>query len=68
MEAQDWGSVEGVAGATKHVLDLVTGEIVGADIVEFNPRFDVNGVTAIAAAKFVRELASRATANRKGMS
>ncbi|MFO1241072.1 MAG: agmatinase [Sphingomonadaceae bacterium] len=51
-----------------NVLDRVTGEIVGADIVEFNPRFDVNGVTAIAAAKFVRELASRATANRKGMS
>ncbi|WP_219892737.1 agmatinase [Aquisediminimonas profunda] len=50
-----------------NVLDRVTGEIVAADIVELNPRFDVNGVTAIVAAKFVREVASRATASRKGM-
>lgn len=47
------------------VLDRITGEIVGADIVELNPRFDINGVTAIVAAKLVREIASRATANRK---
>ena len=47
------------------VLDRATGEIVGADIVELNPRFDVNGVTAIVAAKLVREIAARATANRK---
>ena len=50
------------------ILDRVTGEIVAADIVELNPRFDANGVTAIMAAKFVREVASRATAHRKGMS
>ena len=50
------------------ILDRVTGEIVAADIVELNPRFDVNGVTAILAAKFVREVASRATAHRKGKS
>lgn len=47
------------------VLDRISGEIVGADIVEFNPRFDINGVTAIVAAKLVREISSRATANRK---
>lgn len=47
------------------VLDRVTGEIVGVDIVELNPRFDINGVTAIVAAKLAREIASRATANRK---
>jgi agmatinase len=50
---------------TLSVLDRVTGEIVGADIVELNPRFDINGVTAIVAAKLVREVASRAAANRK---
>lgn len=50
------------------VLDRVTGNIVGADIVELNPRFDINGVTAIVAAKLVREIAARATANRKGKS
>lgn len=50
------------------VLDRIGGEIVGADIVEFNPRFDINGITAITAAKMVREIASRAVANRKGKS
>lgn len=47
------------------VLDRATGPIVGADIVELNPRFDVNGVTAILAAKLVREIASRAATNRE---
>jgi arginase len=47
------------------VLDRVTGPIVGADIVELNPRFDVNGVTAILAAKLIREIASRAASNRE---
>lgn len=47
------------------VLDRVTGPIVGADIVELNPRFDANSVTAILAAKLVREIASRATSNRE---
>lgn len=44
------------------VLDCITGPIIGADIVELNPRFDLNHVTAITAAKFVREIAARATA------
>jgi arginase len=35
-----------------------TAKIVGADIVELNPARDRNGVTAILAAKLVRELAS----------
>jgi arginase len=43
------------------VLDRVRGTIVGADIVEFNPARDIGGVTAILAAKLVREIASRAT-------
>lgn len=33
-------------------------QIVGADIVELNPHKDVNGVTAILAAKLVRELSA----------
>lgn len=36
-----------------------TAPIIGADIVELNPDRDVNGVTAILAAKLVRELAAR---------
>lgn len=40
------------------VLDRQTAHIVGVDIVELNPRRDVGGVTAILAAKLVRECAA----------
>jgi arginase len=40
------------------VLARQNARIVGADIVELNPARDVNGVTAILAAKLVRELAA----------
>jgi agmatinase len=40
-----------------------TARIVGADIVELNPHRDIGGVTAIVAAKLVRELAARITLN-----
>ncbi len=50
----------------REVLDCIakqTAPIVGADIVELNPARDINGVTAILAAKLVREIAARATIN-----
>lgn len=37
----------------------VGGEIVGADVVEYNPSRDVSDLTAMVAAKLVRELAGR---------
>lgn len=40
------------------VLHRVTGPIVGADVVEYNPTRDINGMTAVVAAKFVKELAA----------
>lgn len=40
------------------VLRRVKAPIIGADIVELNPDRDVNGVTAILAAKLVREIAA----------
>lgn len=40
------------------VLHGIEGPIVGADIVEYNPTRDVNGMTAVVAAKFVKELAA----------
>lgn len=43
-----------------------TARIVGADIVELNPARDLNGLTAILAAKLVRELAARITINHGG--
>jgi agmatinase len=44
----------------RQVIDLIQGidqPIVGADIVEYNPRRDVAGMTATVAAKLVREIA-----------
>lgn len=50
----------------REVLDCIakqTAPIVGADIVELNPKRDINGITAILAAKLVREIAARIVAN-----
>jgi agmatinase len=47
---------------TRDVLALVQemkGHLVGADVVEYNPRQDLGGVTAIVAAKLVKEIAGR---------
>jgi arginase len=40
-------------------IQSISARIVGADIVELNPRRDVNGVTAMAAAKILKEIASK---------
>jgi agmatinase len=48
--------------SVREVLSLVQnagGTLVGADIVEYNPRADVSGVTATVAAKLVKEVADR---------
>ncbi|HUR22109.1 MAG TPA: agmatinase [Vicinamibacterales bacterium] len=39
-----------------NVLFALNGPIVGADIVEYNPAQDLGGMTAVVAAKFVKEL------------
>ncbi len=46
------------------VLRRQTAVVVGADIVEYNPRFDQHARTAILAAKLVRELAALIVRNR----
>ena len=38
------------------LLHAIEGEIVGADLVEYNPVRDFNGVTAIVAAKILKEI------------
>lgn len=40
------------------VLHRIEGPVVGADVVEYNPTRDINGMTAVVAAKFVKELAA----------
>ena len=42
------------------VLHRVGRPIVGADLVEYNPERDINGMTAVVAAKLVKELAALA--------
>lgn len=45
------------------VLDRVDCPLVGADIVEYNPARDLNGVTAVLAAKLVKEIAALCARN-----
>ncbi|CAH9148223.1 unnamed protein product [Cuscuta epithymum] len=43
-----------------NILHNLQGDIVGADVVEFNPQRDtVDGMTAMVAAKLVRDLAAK---------
>lgn len=51
----------------REVLDLVAalpGPVIGADVVEYLPQRDVDGLTQVVAAKLVRELAGRLLADR----
>ena len=40
------------------VLRRIRSPIIGADVVEYNPSRDINGVTAVVAAKLVKEIAA----------
>lgn len=42
-----------------HIIQNLDARIVGADIVEFNPDRDVAGITAMAAAKLLKEILAR---------
>lgn len=48
--------------STRQVLDVLArigAPVVGADVVEFNPRMDPSGMTAMVCAKLVKELAGK---------
>jgi agmatinase len=48
--------------STREVISLINrfeGQLVGADIVELNPHRDPYGMTAMVAAKFVKEIGAR---------
>ncbi len=54
--------------STRQALDViqsVRAPIVGADIVEFNPRADVQGVTAMVCAKILKEIAGQMLENAR---
>ena len=42
-----------------NIIHHIDVPLVGADIVEFNPARDINGVTAMVAAKFLREILAK---------
>ena len=46
-------------------LHAIDGEIVGADLVEFNPVKDVDGLTATVAAKILKEILGKMIADQK---
>lgn len=55
----------------REVLDVVRdlgGPIVGADVVELNPTRDAHGLTAVVAAKLVKEVAARMIETWNGVS
>lgn len=48
--------------STRQVIDLIHGvkqPVIGADIVEYNPRLDLNSMTAIVCAKLVKEISAK---------
>ncbi len=52
--------------SVRDVLTLIQrtdGSLVGADVVEYNPSADLSGVTAVVAAKLVKEVAGRMLAD-----
>jgi len=44
---------------TLNVIQRLKADVVGADIVEFNPRMDSTGMTAMVCAKLLKEIASK---------
>jgi agmatinase len=54
--------------STRQALDVIAqirAPIVGADVVEFNPRMDSSGMTAMVCAKLVKEIGGRMLENGK---
>jgi arginase family enzyme len=48
--------------STRQAIDLILrldAQIVGADLVEFNPRMDASGVTEMVCAKLLKEIAAK---------
>jgi arginase len=54
--------------STRQVIDLIQGirqPIVAADIVEYNPRCDISNLTAVVAAKLLKEIGGMMVMTRK---
>jgi agmatinase len=54
--------------STRQVIEIIHSidtRVVGADIVEFNPKMDPSGMTAVVCAKILKELAAKILINSK---
>ena len=52
---------------TRQVLQIIQKievPIIGADIVEYNPKRDIKGITAMVCSKFLKEIAAKIIANK----
>ena len=50
--------------STREIINFISnikGDIIGADIVEYNPYKDINEITAITAAKLLKEIMGKVT-------
>jgi len=47
-----------------HIIQRLEGNLVGADLVEYNPQRDPNGMTGMVAAKLLKEILGRMIANK----
>ena len=74
MDGLDPSEAPGVAHpepgglSVREVLQILSrqrAQIVGADIVELNPARDINDITAIVAAKLLREVAALMHSNHE---
>jgi len=45
------------------IIQRIQAPLVGADIVEYNPTRDINGMTAVVCAKFLKEIAGKMLEN-----
>ncbi len=53
--------------STRQVLQIIQNidvPIIGADIVEYNPNRDINGMTSMVCAKFLKEIAAKMIINK----
>jgi len=48
------------------IIQRIPNRIIGADIVEYNPRRDINSMTAMVAAKLLKEIAGKMLLNCNG--
>lgn len=42
-----------------NTIQAINGQVIGADVVEYNPHWDIQNQTAMVAAKLMKEIAAK---------